>query len=457
MENKKAIVIGGGISGLASAIGLKNAGFDVTLIEKSHAVGGVIGTVEKDGFKAESGSNTIMIQSQKTLDFLEDIGIKDAVEQSKPTAKKRFFARYGRPQKVPMDPVSMIFTRLFSFFGKLRLLIEPFIGKTPADADPSVEEFATRRLGKELFDYAINPFMAGIYAGDPSKLSIRHAFPPFWNLEQKYGSIVRGGMKARKDKIAAGNFFKPMMISFKGGMSTLPKAMAKVLGDSVKTDAKLISVDFGGNGWEVSWGTQFEDVCEHYDALVIAVPSPDIAELPIAGSLIAALEPLAKIKYSPVATLTLGFKKSDIAHPLDGFGVLIPEKENLNILGSLFISSMFDNRAPDGCVTLTNYLGGLRHPEHTLLSEENLTELAMEDLRKLLGVKAEPIFKRLFVWKHAIAQYNVGYSEFLDTMNLIETEFPNMALAGSYRGGVGVSSCIENGLAAAEKLVRKLR
>ena len=456
MKTKKAIVIGAGVSGLSAALELKRKGFDVTVIEKAPRAGGVIGTFSDRGFKAESGSNSVMLQSQKSLDFLGELGLKEKIELSNPVAKKRFFVRYGKVRAVPMSPVSLIFTRLFTFWGKIRLFFEPFVSKTPADEDPSVAQFTIRRMGKDLLDYAMNPFMAGVYGGNPEKLSIKHAFPPFWNLEQKYGSIIKGAMKARKEKMAAGNFFKPMMISFKGGMQTLTDSMASLLGDSLKTSTKILSVDVNNGGWEVSWGNDTEDSCEYYDALVIAIPSPNFKDLPLSGSLACSLAPLENIQYAPVATYTMGFKKSDVKHKLDGFGVLTPEKENLNILGSLFISSVFSERAPDGYIALTNYIGGMRRPNDAYLPQEKMRELVMGALKKLLGIEAEPVFEKMWSWKHAIAQYNVGYQDYLDIIDKVEDEYPNIALIGAYRGGVGVSSCLESGVAAADKIASKL-
>ena len=456
MENKKAIVIGGGVSGLSAALKLKDRGFDVTVLEKASRAGGVIGTYSASGFKAESGSNSIMVQSPKTIDFFDRIGVKSRVRKSNPASKKRFFARRGKPYAVPMGPLSLIFTRLFTIFGKIRLLCEPFI-KRIANEDPSVAEFTLHRMGRDVLDYAMNPFMAGIYGGDPEKLSIRHAFPPFWNLERKYGSVIRGAIKAMKEKKATGNFFKPMMISFDGGMEILPRAISAQIGDGVKCNAKVISVDLGGDGWQVCWAANGEETCENYDALVIAVPSSEIKNLPIAGTLAAALKPLDKIEYAPVATYTLGFKKSQVKHCLDGFGVLTPAKENMTILGSLFVSSIFDNRAPEDCVTLTNYVGGMRHPERAFLPQDEIERLVMEDIGKLLGVSGEPVFRKLFMWENAIAQYNVGYGEYIEIMEKIEQDYPSLALIGSYRGGVGVSSCIENALSAATKIADKLR
>ncbi len=457
MENKKAVVIGAGISGLCAAIELKRQGYNVTILERENRVGGVINTIESDGFKAESGSNSVMIQSQKTLDFLESIQLKEKIDIANPISKKRFFVRKAKALPVPMSPMSLIKTPLFSFWGKIRLLFEPFIKKFAPNSEPSVSEFIKKRMGKEILDYAINPFMAGVYGGNPDKLSIKHAFPPFWNLEQKYGSIIKGAIKSMKEKKATGNFFKPMMISFDGGMKTLIEALANELKDSIKTNVKIISIDSTSIGWEISWGNDDEEVCEHYDIAIIAIPAPEISKLPLPWSVSLRTSILSKIKYAPVSTYTVGFKREHIAHKLDGFGVLTPEKENMSILGSLFVSSVFKGRAPEGCATLTNYIGGMRNPEYASKSESEIHELVMADIKKLLGVNAEPTFRKLFYWKHAIPQYNLGYQTYLDALNNIEKEFTNITFIGSYRGGVGVSACIENALSTAQKLAKNNR
>ena len=198
MENKKAIVIGAGVSGLSAAWELKKRGLEVIVLEKNANVGGVVSTFSENGYKAESGTNSVMVTSQKLLDFINEVGLESKMEVSKPVAKKRFFARYSKPRAVPMDPISLLFTRLFSFFGKIRIFCEPFVKKHNPDSEPSIAEFVEKRFGRDVLDYAINPFMAGVYGGDPKKLSIKYAFAPFWNLEQKYGSVIKGAIKSMK-------------------------------------------------------------------------------------------------------------------------------------------------------------------------------------------------------------------------------------------------------------------
>ena len=202
-------------------------------------------------------------------------------------------------------------------------------------------------------------------------------------------------------------------------------------------------------------GKHDEEGCDRFNVAVIAVPAPEIRNLPLPGSLSEPLKILDGIKYAAVSTLTTGFRREQIGHKLDGFGVLTPEREKLSILGSLFVSSVFKNRAPDGCVALTNYIGGMRRPDLAAAEEDEQLKLVLADLAKLLRVRGEPVFTAAFHWKYAIPQYEIGYQKYLDALDELESRFENISFIGSYRGGVGVSSCIENALAAADRLSKK--
>ncbi|MBR6388795.1 MAG: protoporphyrinogen oxidase [Opitutales bacterium] len=450
---KKILIIGGGISGLCAAHALKQKGFEVLLLESANRAGGVINTFNESGFRAESGSNSVMVQSQKTLDFIESLGLKDRVAHSSAVSKKRFFVKNGKICEVPMGPLKMIFSPLFSLAGKFRLLKEMKVPRHNPDSDPSVAQFTIDRLGREALDYGMNPFMAGIYGGDPERLSMKHAFPPFWNLEQKYGSIIKGASAARKEKIAAGNFFKPVMISFKNGLVELVDKIKEGLKNEIILNAKVVSVDYDMGSWQACWTNEMGDGCDVFDEIILALPAPEVKKLPLAGTLSGRLEVLGKIEYAPVVSFTMGFKRSDISHKLDGFGALVPELEKkYRILGALFVSSVFEGRAPADCATITCYIGGMRSPGLFEKSDAELEQIVLEDLRGLVGLGGKPLFKRIFRWRHAIAQYNVGYGDILAEIEEIEKDFPTVKLLGAYRGGVGVSSCIENALALADKI-----
>lgn len=449
--SKKIVVIGAGISGLTAAYKLKQRGFQVTLLESKPRAGGVINSSVVDGFMYETGSNSVMVQSQKTLDFISELGLDAELVHALPTAKKRFFARDSKICEVPMNPLKMLFSRLFTIAGKFALLKD---FRTPSflpDEDPSIEEFTIRRLGQEAYDYGMNPFVAGVYGGDPSKLSLRYALPAFWNLDQKYGSIIRGMFKRRKEKKEMGDVFKPAMISFKKGLVELTDKLAEELKDGLVVGANIVSVDYDMGSWRLCWTTPNGEDCDEFDAMFLAVPPRAIEKLPLPGSLEQTLAPLAQIEYAPIASVALGFNKSDILHKLDGFGVLLPEKEKeFKMLGALFSSSIFEGRAPEGKALITCYMGGKRQPELVPLDDAELVNAAIKDLQKLIGLKGNPVFKHVTRWHRGIAQYNIGHGEILEAIDEFEKEFPSVKLIGSYRGGVGVSSCLESALAAAE-------
>lgn len=451
MEKKKALVVGAGVSGLAAAYALREKGYAVKVVDKNNHVGGVISTSEENGFKAESGTNTLMIPSQRVLDFITSIGLERDTLLASETAKKRFFLHGGKPVPMPMSLLDFIKTPLFSPIGKLRLMLEPLVKKFPADANPSVEEFVKARFGKEALENVFDAFFAGIYAGRTDSLAVKYAFPPFWNFEQSGGSVALGAIKARRKKASSENLFKPMVISFADGMGQMARKMAEALGDDAPIlNARLTQVDFEGK-WQAAWSSPQEDDCDEFDVLVLAVPAWDLTKLPVGGTLAEAFEPLCGIRGAPINSLTLGFKRSDVEHPLDGFGMLVPQKEKCSILGTLFVSSMFEGRAPSGYVTLTNYVGGMRSPELADLPDEEIVPMVLKDLERILGVRGTPVFKRMFRHKKGIPQYDMSYGERLEALKVLREKFPSVALVGSYIGGVGAGNCIENGLRVADR------
>ncbi|MFI3290855.1 MAG: protoporphyrinogen oxidase [Opitutales bacterium] len=444
MEN--VLVIGAGISGLTAACCLKKDGYKVKVIDKRSKAGGVISTYSENSFYAEHGSNMLMITSQKIMDFIIDLGLEDKIEYANSHSKKRFFVRNSKMLAAPTNPISMIFSPLLSFGAKMRVLKEFKIPPHDFDANLSVAEFIEDRFGKEFLDYAINPFVGGIYASNPEKLSLKATFPFLWDLEQKYGSVIKGAFASAKERKSKGIVrFKTKMASFKGGMQTLINAMvAKLDADEISVKTRVLSMDYNDGKWDVLTDDGDSDT---YDKIVFAVPARRLSQIPMAGNMSLSLERLKEIEYAPVVSLTLGFDKTQIKHPLDGFGVLVSEKEDFSILGSLFLSTLFNNRAPSGCVTLTNYIGGLRSPELCDLSEEELVDLTCKDLAKLVGLSGKPKFVKYNFIKKAIAQYEIGHEEYMEIIEEFEkAQSGSIKLVGSYRGGVGVGKCIENSM-----------
>ena len=454
---RKILVLGGGIAGLAAANVLRARGDSVILLERSGRVGGCVRTISRDGFLAESGPNSFLAEEKELFDFLRENGVLAEAVDASASAKKRFIVRGGRPLAVPASPLSAVFTPLFSLAGKLRLAVEPFIFSR-SRGEETVADFVRRRIGREMYNYALNPLVAGIFAGDPEKLAVRYAFPKVWQLEAKYGSLIRGTFPNARAKKASGLFEKKRTLSFPNGMETLPKILAKNLGRSVRLNATLTELSREGKSWRARWFTcgsvcDFFEQDDVFDEVVFAIPPREWKNLRgIDPALVSAFADAPELFYPPVTTLTLGIAQSEISHPLDGFGMLVPELEKRKILGSLWTSSLFPNRAPAGFATLTNYIGGSRQPELAQLPREEQLALARAEIADLLGAKGVPAFVEICEHEHAIPQYNVGYGKFLDSLAAIEDAFAGVHFCGNYRGGIAVGATLLNAVRCAKKI-----
>ncbi len=446
------LVVGAGISGLATAWGLQRAGREVQVIEAAARPGGAIGSRREDGCLIESGPNSTLETSPLIGELLEQTGSAGDRIYAGATAKKRFVLRGGRLIPVPMSPPAFFATPLFSLGTKLGLLREPFVAPAPAGAEETVAQFVRRRLGGEFLDYAINPFVAGVYAGDPEKLSVAAAFPRLAELEQKYGSLIRGqilGARERrrnpeKSKQAAA------MLSFRDGMQTLTDGIAgKLRRLSLSTRATGRAREAGG--WVVSTeGPQGRGTCRAA-ALVLAVPAEPAARL-IRPFSAAAAEALEAIPYPPVAAVVSAYARDDIAHALDGFGFLVPERERRRILGTIFSSVLFENRAPEGIALLTTFVGGMRQPELARQGEDEIAAMVHAELAGLLGARAVPRWARVARWARAIPQYTLGHAGRMAALEAAERELPGLHFCANYRGGISVADCIKSAHAMAERV-----
>jgi protoporphyrinogen/coproporphyrinogen III oxidase len=446
---KTVAIIGAGISGLTAAYRLHRENIPVTVYEAAPRVGGPIQSVRRDGYLAECGPNSILETSAQISDLVKDLGLESQCVYANPEAKARFIVRDGKLAAAPTSAGSFLSTTLFSVGAKLRLVAEPFIGKGK-QAEERLGDFVRRRLGQEFLDYAINPFVGGIYAGDPELLSVQEAFPKLAAVEQKYGSLILGQFLGARERKKRGEVSKQSapMFSFIDGLESLPKAMAKALGEGVRTNHAVKAIRKTESDWEIqtSYGAQ-----EH-SAILLAVGAHQLARLRIEAEGMPSLEPLSDVVYPPVASVTLGFRRMDVSASLDGFGVLVPQAEGLDILGTLFTSSLFPNRAPARHVTVTSYVGGARSPELALLSREALVETVKNDLRKLLGVSGKQTFEHVHVFSEAIPQYNVGYGRFKKLMDQTEEAAPGVFIAGNARCGISLSDSILAGHKVAERI-----
>lgn len=439
----RVCIIGAGISGLATAWQLKQSGHQCIVLESSDRIGGAIHSIQKEGYLAEEGPNSIQLGSADIEAFFKSVpGLDEQIIEAEPAANKRFIIRGGKVHAVPMGPLSAITTPLWSIAGKLRVLKEPFIPAIAEGSEESVADFVRRRLGNELYEYAINPLVGGIYAGDPKSLSLRYGFPKLYTLEQEHGGLIRGAIaKMKAAKQDAGPKFRKRIISFKDGLDTLPRSIASALGDSVHTGVSIESIQ-RGDKWSVTW----DGKDQAFDKVIVTVPAHIVPNLPFTNSLRQELEFLRQIDYPPVSVLSLGYQREQITHPLDGFGALVPECEQRKILGVLFPSSVFEKRAPNGEVLLTVFIGGERNPEIATDDTEALMGIVEPELNALLEVKGSPRFVHHKHWARAIPQYKLGYGATLSAIDALETQHPGLQLAGNYRTGISLTYCLEAAL-----------
>lgn len=446
------LVIGAGVSGLAAAQVAHQSGARTLVLESAARVGGVLRSTRQDGYLYETGASEMLVKNAAMQEALRETGLEGEILEADPRAKNRFLIRGGRLHALPRHPLAFLRTPLWPVSGKFRLLKEPFIGRTPPQPEPTLAAFIERRLGKAFLDYGIGPLVSGVFAGDPGALSGRYAFPRMWDLEQQHGSIVLGFFHALLEKRRRGQKHRSRIISFRDGMETIPLRLAARLGDAVRLEASVERLEAGAV-WTVQWREAGQLRQCQSRCLLAAVPAYELPQLPWPEAIRGALQPLAELPYAAVSTLFQGFHRTQIDHPLDGFGVLAPFPERRQILGTLFLSSLFPNRAPPGQVGLLTFIGGATAPQRAAWSEAEAARVTAGELTALLGLRGEPVFQRHVSWKRAIPQYNTGHGRFLDRLERLEKDSPGLGFTGGYRGGPGVGDCLINSRQAARRLL----
>jgi oxygen-dependent protoporphyrinogen oxidase len=451
-------VIGAGIAGLTAAHHVHHAGLGVTVFEAADQVGGKIRSERAGGYLIEHGPNTIQTATPLMNTLIDRLGLADAVVAPHAAAKKRYIVRDGRPQPLPTSPLDFFRTGLLSTRGKLRLLAEPFMGSSDPEADESLADFARRRFGQEVLDYGLNPFVAGIFAGDPSMLSVRHAFTRLYELEQEHGSLLRGLFHRMRNRSGSDTPSDAgparRMFSFQEGLQTLPDALAASL--TVRCATPVTELDRDGAQWRLVVRPQDASPESHtFDAVISTVPLHRFAALDVDTEL--DLSPFARVTYPPVSVVAMGFRRADVSHPLDGFGMLVPEVEDdYQILGTIFSSTLFPDRAPDGHVLLTTFVGGARHPALGHASPDRQQAVIERDLEALLDTTGRPTFVQHARWPHAIPQYNLGYGRVKRQIDQLEARHARLYLAGNYRDGISVGDAMRSGQAAAQRCLRAI-
>lgn len=459
---RQAIIIGGGISGLSTAWLLRQQAqasgipLQITLLEQEGQVGGKIRSIRDNGFICEWGPNGFLDNKPQTLELCRALGIEDRLHRSNDNARKRFIYSEGQLHRLPENGPSFLKSKLLSWPGKLRLAGEPFAPPPPAGIDETLADFARRRLGQEALDKLIGPMVSGIFAGNPETMSLASCFPRIAELEREYGGLFKAMFKlARKKRQerAAGKITASAagpggtLTSFKEGIQFLTDTLRDQLGDCIRTGCSVRGITSTPAGYRLE-----TDGCGSLEAdlVIVAVPAYEAARM--LAPLNAGMPPvLEQIPYASLSVICCGYQRQQITHPLDGFGYLITRKEGRTTLGTLWDSSMFENRAPEGHVLLRSMAGGACLPELVNLPDGLLLSRVEDDLRQIMGIEPEPSFVRIFKHQQAIPQYVAGHGERLARLEGLAAGHPGLLLTGNAFRGVGLNDCVASSHRTAER------
>jgi oxygen-dependent protoporphyrinogen oxidase len=435
MSKADVLIIGGGISGLSLAWWLTQQGMCAEVWEADERIGGKIKSTQQDGYLTERAAAMVMNFRPEVSDFIRGTGLESAKTHRLPEAEaRRYLLHNEQLTALPMRMGGMITSPLWSLRGKLRLLAEPFI-LPRYRKDESVSRFVTRRLGREMLEKAMEPFVAGTLAADPDLASAEACLPRLTALERKYGSITAGVLVNRllRRRTACGT----ETFSFHGGMSTLIRTLAASPGITVRTGYRVTEFHREGKHWQVSASTDNGDIMRRIPQLVLTTPTDSSSRLlkPLNKELSQLLE---GIQYAPVSVVHLGFDRQQVQHPLDGTGFLTPRQAQKVLTGNLWMSSLFSHRAPPGKVLLSAYMGGARSPQVLDWSDDQTLNAAQQQLQPLLGIKGSPDMLRIDRHDKALPLYHGAHQARSLQIKQCLQQFPGLYIEGNFVGGVSV-------------------
>jgi protoporphyrinogen/coproporphyrinogen III oxidase len=475
------LIVGAGISGLACAYHLRKSGIDAQIVEAASHPGGVIRSERRDGFLLELGPQSFS-GTPPLRNLCRDLGTENELIEA-PHSAPRFLLIDGQLKPAPLSPPAFLASSLFSAKTKFSIVRDLFGHTNPPGEDESVAAFTRRKFSAELLDKLVGPFVSGIYAGDPEKLSLRAAFPQLYEAERSSGSVIRGMIRASKSK--PGPKQRPTLQSFRDGNETLIKALAANLGPALRCGVEVTAIRQNGDKIQrsskvQSGGAQLSKTesggvrlgrallgrPQSAEAFAVGVQTKSGTETIVADHLILAVPtyvaakllppeiatPFEEIEYAPLAAVSLGYRREDVGHSLEGFGFLIPRSEGVRTLGTVWNSSLFANRAPQGSVLLTSFIGGATDPQAVALSPEEISAMVHREISQILSIRSQPTFSNVEIYQRALPQYNLGHTARIANLERESSALLNIMLVGNYLRGPAIGACIEQALAVAEEI-----
>jgi oxygen-dependent protoporphyrinogen oxidase len=463
----RIVIVGAGISGLCTAhylvktLSAAGREAEIILFEAEGIPGGKMRTVREGGFNLEWGPNGFLTNKPYSLELVKELGIEGRLARSSDLARKRFIYSGGRLHRLPETPQAFFASDLLSLRGRFRILWEPFAPPPPRGVDESLGDFARRRLGPEALEKLLDPMVTGIFAGDPDRMSLRSCFPLIHDLERKYGGLVKGMISLQRERRRTGEkrgmSAGPggVLMSFDAGVQTLTDVLADRLSEGLHTGVAVENVRRRDGKFLLSLVENSQRGEIDTDALVLATPAY------AAASALTGLDPeiseaLNAIPYSPISVVALGYEQATLGNPLDGFGFLVPRLEKRKILGALWDSSVFPNRAPAGKALIRAMVGGVRNPELAALPPGRLVDLAREELAVTMGVTAAPALARAFLHDKGIPQYLVGHGKVLERVEGRLAFFPGLYLNSNAYRGIALNDCVLQSRLTAERIAKEL-
>lgn len=437
------VVIGAGISGLSCAHQLARQGNDIVVLERQVSTGGNAKSRQFDGFLMELGPTTLNAAYPGTMERIADFGLERSVRELGKNVQKRYLRDTRGLHGISTNPMGFFTSPYLSRRSRLRMAVEITRPRKTDATEETIHQFTSRRFGTEFADKVIDPMAAGIFMGDSKSLSISGAFPKLIDLEQRFGSITRGVLAAKR-----GSEPGRRLLSWDDGIATLPQRITRQLATNIRTGVTVTKITRTSGIFRIETANSGTLTSR---AVVLAV-QPHVAAMLLEGLDQPASDATGSIQAPAIGVAYFGFRKDQVQHPLDGLGFLSTKNKGQIISGAQFCSTMFSGRAPTGHVSISCYVGGARNPELTQTPEHELSDAVLGELSGLLGISGQPVVSRLHRWPRGLPSYTLGHARRRETIEATNQRVPGLFLAGNYLQGVSISSCLQSASATADAI-----